>query len=109
MFGGDAPAYRTAPRFVIRGFYHNSWEDRRYVAQSFELRFPLLDYLRLGGDDRTAGDIQTFDASGDYTYRSPAGDLRTSFTRVRRTPEEGSATTSYRVTTLWTLPFRFIR
>ncbi len=48
LFGSRVPAFRVAPRFVIRGFYDNSWEEERYAAQSFELRFPLVDYLKLG-------------------------------------------------------------
>ena len=48
LLGSRVPAFRVAPRFVIRGFYDNSWEEERYAAQSFELRFPLVDYLKLG-------------------------------------------------------------
>ncbi len=48
LAGDHVPAFRVAPRFVIRGFYESSWEERSYLAQSFELRFPLLDFVKLG-------------------------------------------------------------
>ncbi len=48
LFGSRVPAFRLAPRFTIRGFYDNSWEEKSYASQSLEFRFPLVDFLRLG-------------------------------------------------------------
>ncbi len=48
LHGERAPAFRVAPRFAVRGFYSDSWDDKQYAVESLELRFPLIDFVQLG-------------------------------------------------------------
>jgi len=46
--GGNGPALYAGTRTAVRGFSEELWEERSHGAQSVELRFPLIDRIRLG-------------------------------------------------------------